>query len=528
MKANLYNRLKQIRDSQTQAKNDPHQVHSGGQGTVPPKPDPSTVVPTDSHPGTWTNPTQGVWYYSVDILLEGDLTSLARGISLLARRQITPQELFTLGWFDTETTGLSSGAGTFLFLFGLIQVIPRQGGAREIGGMNLRLHQVLVEDFPYEAGFLDMLLQLLQASRTLVSYNGKAYDLPLLNTRLILGGSVPVYPDHIDLLAAVRRLWSRTLPSCSLSTVEREVCGIHRLGDVPGSLIPEFYFEYQVTGGRPDLHPRMASILAHHRNDLVSMVKIAETLGSRIPIPPKPDASDPGESPGLPREDAWTEGLLGALEDLAMDPRGLEMVLAAGWRGAGSDSPEVPLLTRAYYIRKHPWAVLDYQDWVGVLRRLCQREDQEPGQPFRKQLSELVTGKKTRVDTVQGLKRSRALGIRDGIEPSGAQRPPSLHLRWIAEGLRMRGDGTAAFGFFLWDALVWGTWNSCTRVMVHLEHTGGGNDGRKLGICFARIMLRTEVGWTERQVVTMRTRIERLTKKRTDEQTPDNSPSSDR
>lgn len=139
-----------------------------------------------------------------------------------------------LSFFDLETTGLSGGAGIIAFLAAI--------GFLE--GGNLFVTQVFIDDFPGEPAFLDFVVNLLRERPRIVSYNGAAFDIPLLRTRCVMN-AVPL-PDfsHIDALHTARRLWRRTLGSCSLDSIESSLLDMRREGDVPGFLIPKLWLAY--------------------------------------------------------------------------------------------------------------------------------------------------------------------------------------------------------------------------------------------------------------------------------------------
>jgi len=150
---------------------------------------------------------------------------------------LTAIPLSRLSFFDLETTGLSGGAGTIAFLAAV--------GFFE--GGSFLVTQVFVDDFPGEPAFLDFTVNLLAERPYLVTYNGAAFDLPLLRTRCIMN-AVPV-PEfgHIDLLHMARKFWRKTFGSCSLQAMEIAVLGEGREDDVPGFLIPRLWLEYSGT-----------------------------------------------------------------------------------------------------------------------------------------------------------------------------------------------------------------------------------------------------------------------------------------
>lgn len=171
-------------------------------------------------------------------------------------------------YFDTETTGLSTGAGTVIFLAGVARV---EGAA-------VRVRQYLLPDYPYERPLLRALARDLASFARLVTYNGRAFDLPMLAARLTVHGlfreqgGLP--PAHDDLLPDARRLFRRPLGGARLADVEAGVLGVRRSSDCPGSEVPARYFGY-LRGGSPDI---LAEVLDHNFQDVVSLVLLEAEL----------------------------------------------------------------------------------------------------------------------------------------------------------------------------------------------------------------------------------------------------------
>lgn len=174
-------------------------------------------------------------------------------------------------FFDTETTGLSTGAGTVIFLAGL--------GWLERDELVVR--QLLLPDYPHEAALLRATVGELAARPRVVTYNGRGFDLPLLTARLTVNGlfrEQAVLPDHHDdLLPVARRLFRRPLGGARLAEVEHGVLGVRRGSDCPGSEVPMRYFGY-LRSGSPDL---LADVLDHNLQDVVSLA-LLEAEVSRL------------------------------------------------------------------------------------------------------------------------------------------------------------------------------------------------------------------------------------------------------
>jgi len=165
----------------------------------------------------------------------------------------------SLRFMDTETTGLSGGAGTTVFLV----------GSGVLDGGALRVRQILLADFPGEPDFLDQVVRSL-SSDVWVSYNGKAFDARLLESRFLMNGIPPLAADQLDLLYWSRRLWRSALGSCSLGNIEREILGRGRTDDVPGIEIPERYFRFL----RDRDGTGLEAVFEHHRLDIVSLAHL--------------------------------------------------------------------------------------------------------------------------------------------------------------------------------------------------------------------------------------------------------------
>ncbi|HQL93899.1 MAG TPA: ribonuclease H-like domain-containing protein [Candidatus Hydrogenedentes bacterium] len=176
-------------------------------------------------------------------------------------------------FMDTETTGLAGGAGTVAFLVGM---------GYHADGM-FRVDQCFLRDYDDEPAMLKWIAGLLSRFKTVVSFNGKSFDLPLLRTRFVQH-RMPCRFDalaHLDLVHAARRFWKRRLSDCSLGNLEREVLGVRRHGDVPSHLIPERWLEYLHTR---DARP-LEGVFYHHRVDILSMVTLLGALSSRLDRP---------------------------------------------------------------------------------------------------------------------------------------------------------------------------------------------------------------------------------------------------
>ncbi|MEZ5316068.1 MAG: ribonuclease H-like domain-containing protein [Vicinamibacterales bacterium] len=185
-------------------------------------------------------------------------------------------------FFDIETTGLSGGAGTVAFLVGC--------GWFEDDGFRVR--QFLLTGPASEPAMLDALGELFDEASLLVTYNGRTFDVPTMETRWAFHRRPSPADElpHFDMLPAARRLWGRRAPrgagassglrdgggsggdeaGCSLTALERSVLRFHRVGDVPGFEIPVRYFQFLRTGHAEAVR----GVLEHNQYDLVSLAAV--------------------------------------------------------------------------------------------------------------------------------------------------------------------------------------------------------------------------------------------------------------
>ncbi len=173
-------------------------------------------------------------------------------------------------FLDTETTGLSGGTGTYVFLIGLAHFAD--------GELVLRQH--LLRDLAAESQFVESLKAQLEPFRACASYNGKSFDLPILRTRFVMAlrSELTVDESHLDLLHPARRLWRDRFGSTTLRQLEESVLDDGRVTDIPGALIPDAYFHYLRTGDEATIAP----VLEHNARDVVSLVRIADRVAQAV------------------------------------------------------------------------------------------------------------------------------------------------------------------------------------------------------------------------------------------------------
>jgi uncharacterized protein YprB with RNaseH-like and TPR domain len=211
----------------------------------------------------------------------------AQVAALLARdERLAALDPTRWAFVDTETTGLAGGTGTYAFLVG-IGLFEAEGFA---------IYQFFMRDYDEEPAQMKSLARVLEPLRAVVSFNGKSFDLPLLETRFIMTRQTPLLSGapHLDLLPVSRRIWKHRLESCALSNLEDEVLGVRRAQeDVPGWLIPGLYGDYVRSRDAKEM-PR---IFYHNAQDILSLVVLAARLCSLLtaPLTPAPEGEIPGE-----------------------------------------------------------------------------------------------------------------------------------------------------------------------------------------------------------------------------------------
>jgi uncharacterized protein YprB with RNaseH-like and TPR domain len=189
---------------------------------------------------------------------------------------------------DCETTGLSGGAGTVSFLTAVGRLTDE----------GFTVEQFFLPDLAEEAGKLDALADRLESARALVTYNGAAFDLPLLEGRFRFWRLDPSFCDlpHLDLLWPTRAIFKPRIRECNLGNVEARLLKFPRVEDIPGAEVPQVYFDYLRLG----YSPRMHAVFEHNRLDVVSLFVYAVWLMKQTQ-PLAPTLSDPDDLLSLAR-----------------------------------------------------------------------------------------------------------------------------------------------------------------------------------------------------------------------------------
>ena len=190
----------------------------------------------------------------------------------ISDRSITPEDLLIL---DLETTGLRRGGGMLAFLTGV--------GYFE--GDTYVVEQFFLPEPEAEFKVFDLILDRLNRKPVLVTFNGKTFDLPVLESRFLHNR---LYVDlrsrpHIDLLHLARRLWKKKVPSCALESLEYYILGHIRDAelDIEGELIPQTYFQFLINGD-PELLRR---IFLHNQTDVLHTASLLALICAQIDYP---------------------------------------------------------------------------------------------------------------------------------------------------------------------------------------------------------------------------------------------------
>ncbi len=177
-------------------------------------------------------------------------------------------------FLDTETSGLSGGTGTYAFLVGI--------GYRTENGFELI--QFFMRDPSQELALLAALEEWLARFDVVVTFNGKSFDIPLLNTRYTLNGFSSPFKnyEHLDVLQIARKLWRDRLPSRALGELEKEIVRFYRTEEeVPGWMIPQLYFDYlRLEDARP-----LAGVFYHNARDILSLAALYGHIAGMLKDP---------------------------------------------------------------------------------------------------------------------------------------------------------------------------------------------------------------------------------------------------
>lgn len=169
-----------------------------------------------------------------------------------------PLEKFV--FMDTETTGLAGGTGTMAFMVGL--------GFYD--GENYQLHQYFLRGPEDEVSMLTAIDELMAPFEVVVSYNGRSFDVPLLNTRYVINRMTSPFAElgQVDLLHLARKIWKKRLANRTLGMMENEILQFFRSEEeVPGWMAPELYYDYLRSGDAREV----SRVFYHNAMDIVSL-----------------------------------------------------------------------------------------------------------------------------------------------------------------------------------------------------------------------------------------------------------------
>ncbi len=266
--------------------------------------------------------------------------------STLGPTPLTPEgaSVEDMTFIDIETTGLSGGAGTVAFLVG----IGRRSGSR------FCVEQLFLRDYPGEPDFLAMLLDRFREDPVFVSYNGKSFDTQILKSRFIMNGMQFHFRRQLDLLHPSRRLWASMLDSCSLGSIEEHILGVTRELDVPGSMVPDIYFDFLKTGDSTDL----AAVFAHHFEDVVSLERLLAHL-HHVLTNPLDSSADPYQLGRWFLKTGFSGGVALLRTALAQGNRRAGYILGAYFRRKGDFSDATSLWESMFARWKDRFAALE-------------------------------------------------------------------------------------------------------------------------------------------------------------------------
>jgi uncharacterized protein YprB with RNaseH-like and TPR domain len=180
--------------------------------------------------------------------------------------RIAAVDLESALFFDTETTGLSGGAGTYVFLVGMGRFVEDR----------FELWQGFLTHPAEERALLDEVAERIAGAGAIISFFGKSFDRHRLEDKMRLHGVAPPFASsiHLDLYFPLRRAHRGKFENCRLKTLERELVGVQRGDDLPGSFAPAAWFDFLAK--RPH---RLEGVFRHNADDVLSLVTLAAHLG---------------------------------------------------------------------------------------------------------------------------------------------------------------------------------------------------------------------------------------------------------
>lgn len=308
-------------------------------------------------------------------------------------------------FFDTETTGLSGGTGTIPFMI----------GAGRFKGDQFVLEQFFLRNPAEEKAQLAALTEFVDGAKAVVSYNGKSFDLPIINTRYILNRLSNPFDEmgHIDLLHITRRVWKRRLKQCNLGNIEKEILEFYRTDeDIPGYLVPEFYRNYVIDGNASQI----AKIFYHNEVDVVSLSALFTTLAAILEDPTSENLEHAEDIYSIGRlmeslnREVLAEQLYSSKHFLSSNDEELVLSLlsrARIYKKNKKFSGALPLWMQAYKLGSIDAAIelakyyehitKDYQEALAITDQLIQKFKSEPTFTVDSRVVKLIEHRRTRL-----------------------------------------------------------------------------------------------------------------------------------
>lgn len=184
--------------------------------------------------------------------------------NVLKSISLTDRENFK--FMDIETLGLSNVP---IILIGIAEIKKNK----------IISSQYFLRDIYEEGAIIEAYLSHLDEDSVHVTFNGKSFDVPFIKNRCRYNRlDVDLDLPHLDLMYFAKNLWKDDLPNCQLQTIERELFGIEREGDVPGQYIPNYYNTYLSERNIGPIVP----IIEHNRQDIVSLASFLEKMYEEV------------------------------------------------------------------------------------------------------------------------------------------------------------------------------------------------------------------------------------------------------
>lgn len=245
-------------------------------------------------------------------------------------------------FMDTETTGLSGGTGTMVFLIGL--------GYFSKNGFTI--DQFFLDDPVNELAFLNESSNIFSRYKVIATFNGSSFDMPLLKTRFVLNRIIPSFQNksHLDLLHLSRKIWKLRLSSLKLRDLENEILKFQRKeNEVPGWMVPQIYFDFISSR---DARP-LEGVFYHNRMDVLSLAYLFNLASGLI--------SDPLESIRAPKEDMLSIARM--IEDHGFSQQSEMLYEILFKKGLPENIPASTLLRFGFICRKHQHFDLALKFW---------------------------------------------------------------------------------------------------------------------------------------------------------------------